>query len=136
MNRKSKAGQQAGFTLIEIMIVVVIIGVLASIAYPSYQQHVIKSRRAAVASCLLQHAQLMERQYTTALTYVGAGAPVCEASVARFYNVGFDGAVTARAYTIQAVPTGAQRDPKCGTLTLNAQGVRTKSGTASLAECW
>src|SRR5690606_33544431 len=87
--RRRAAARPAGFSLIELMIVVAIIAIIASVAYPSYRQHVIKSRRAAVTSCLLQHAQLMERHYTTNLTYVGAAAPVCEASVARFYGVGF-----------------------------------------------
>jgi len=128
--------RQMGFTLIEIMIVVVIIAVLASIAYPSYQRYVVKSRRAAVAACLQQHAQLMERYYTTNLTYVGAAAPNCEASLASFYNVGFDGALAARSYSIRAVPTARQRDSLCGTLGLNAQGVRSITGTGTLAECW
>lgn len=129
-------GRQEGFSLIEIMIVVAIIGILASIAYPGYQRYVVKSRRAAVEACLLQHAQLMERYYTTQLTYVGAAAPTCEANLASFYAVGFSGAVTARDYTIQAVPTSKQPDGSCGTLTLGAQGVRTKSGSGTLAECW
>ncbi|WP_275584482.1 type IV pilin protein [Stenotrophomonas sp. NLF4-10] len=136
MNRMQRKKGQAGFTLIEIMIVVVIIAVLASIAYPSYQRYVIKSRRAAVAACLQQHAQLMERHYTTNLTYVGAAAPACEANLANFYVVGFDGAVAARSYTIRAVPTSRQPDSSCGTLTLNAQGVRGKSGSGTVAECW
>ncbi|WP_442681947.1 type IV pilin protein [Stenotrophomonas sp. JC08] len=136
MYGRRMAGQQAGFSLIELMIVVVIIAVLASIAYPSYQRHVIKSRRAAVEACLQQHAQLMERHYTTNITYVGAAAPTCEANLANFYEVGFSGPVTARNYTIQAAPTSRQPDGACGTLTLNAQGVRTNSGSGTLAECW
>jgi type IV pilus assembly protein PilE len=128
--------RQVGFTLIEVMIVVVIIAILASIAYPSYQRYVVKSRRAAATACLQQHAQLMERYYTTNLTYVGAAAPACEANVARFYNVGFNGAVAARNYAVRAVPTGAQSDPVCGNLGLNAQGVRSITGTGTLAECW
>jgi len=135
-NQSHMSGRQAGFSLIELMIVVAIIAILASVAYPSYQQYVIKSRRAAVTSCLLQHAQLMERHYTTNLTYVGAAAPVCEASVTRFYGVGFSVAPAARTYTIRATPNGSQPDSRCGTLTLNAQGVRTKSGSGTLADCW
>lgn len=136
IDRMQRKSGQSGFTLIEIMIVVVIIAVLASIAYPSYQRYVIKSRRAAVAACLQQHAQLMERHYTTNLTYVGAAAPSCEANLAKFYVVGFDGAVAARSYTIRAVPTSSQPDSSCGTLTLNAQGVRAESGSGTTADCW
>lgn len=136
MHGRRMAGRQAGFSLIELMIVVAIIAIIASIAYPGYQRYVVKSRRAAVEACLLQHAQLMERHYTTQLTYVGAAAPTCEANLANFYAVGFDGAVTARNYTVQAVPSSSQPDGQCGTLTLDAQGVRTKSGSGTLAECW
>ncbi|AMJ58582.1 pilus assembly protein PilE [Stenotrophomonas sp. KCTC 12332] len=135
--RVSLARHIAGFTLIELMIVVVVIAILAAIAYPSYQQHVIKARRAAVAGCLQQGAQLMERYYTTNLTYVGAPAPSCEAALTNFYTVGFQGgAPTARAFILGAVPTAIQKDSKCGTLSINAQGVRTKSGSATVAECW
>ncbi|WP_313928259.1 type IV pilin protein [Pseudoxanthomonas sp.] len=127
---------ESGFTLIELMIVVAVIAILAAIAYPSYLEYVIKSRRTAAAACLQQHAQVMERYFTTNLTYVGAPGPVCDAAVPQFYNVGFSGAAAARAYVLQAVPTGSQNDPRCGTLTINAQGVRTKSGTGTLAACW
>lgn len=134
--KQSDGRRQRGFTLIELMIVVVIMAILASIAYPSYQRYVVKSRRAAATACLQQHAQLMERYYTTNLTYVGAAAPTCEANVARFYNVGFNGAVAARSYALRAAPTGSQSDALCGNLGLDAQGVRSISGTGTLAECW
>src|SRR5690606_41468479 len=53
-----------GFTLIEVMVVMVIIGILAAIALPSYQEHVRQTRRAEVAALLLENAQLLERHYT------------------------------------------------------------------------
>jgi type IV pilus assembly protein PilE len=130
-------GRAAGFTLVELMIVVAVIAILSAIVYPNYREYVVKARRTAVAGCLQQHAQTMERYYTTNLTYVGAPAPRCDADLAAFYQVGFQGGdPTARAYILQAVPTSSQKDPKCGTLTVNAQGVRTKSGTATVADCW
>jgi prepilin-type N-terminal cleavage/methylation domain-containing protein len=54
---------QKGFTLIELMIAVVVIAILAAIAYPSYQDSVRKSRRADAKSALMEHAQFMERTY-------------------------------------------------------------------------
>jgi type IV pilus assembly protein PilE len=133
---------QAGFTLIEIMIVVLIIGVLMAIAYPNYQNHIIKTRRAAVAGCLVEQSHFMERYYTTNLTYVGAALPNggCKQDLTNFYTVSIvTAATTARTYTVQAVPKNQQasRDTKCGTLTLNQLGTKTESGSASgYSECW
>ena len=64
------SGHALGFTLIEVMITVAIIAVLTAIAYPSYESHVTKTRRAAAAGCLLERAQFMERFYTTNLSYL------------------------------------------------------------------
>jgi len=122
-----------GFTLIEVMIVVVIIAILAAIAYPSYTNHVVKTRRAAAASCLMESAQLAERYYTTNLTYVGATASQCGDGLDAFYTISFDGAAAARSYTLQAVPKGVQasKDGKCGTLKLTSQGIKSVTGSSS-----
>lgn len=130
--------KQKGFTLIELMIVVSIIAVLAAIAYPSYQRYVVKSRRAAAAGCLQERAQNMERYYTTNLTYVGATLLQCDAALQPFYAVGFQTAPSAdspRYYVLQAVPQGAQQNDSCGTLTIDAKGVRGQSSGTQSA-CW
>lgn len=145
-----KIHQSLGFTLVEIMIVVAIIAILAAIAVPSYQAHIIKANRAAATACLLEQAQFMERFYTTNLRYhlttagvavvlpaSAAGGPSgCGLDLAARYAFSFNPAVTARAYTIQAVPTALQNDPECGTLTINNTGVKTESGTADVRYCW
>lgn len=138
MPRRGSGARAAGFSLIELMIVVGVIAILAAIAYPNYRQYVINSRRAAAAACLQEKAQLMERYYTTNLTYVGATPGGCDPEINGFYTFSLNGTTTARAYTLQAAPvTGQQDDPKCGTLTINAQGDRTEGGTATNAtECW
>jgi type IV pilus assembly protein PilE len=130
----------SGFTLLELMIAVAIVGILATIAYASYVNQVVNSRRAAAATCLQERAQFMERYFTTNLTYAGAPAPAQCPDIAAFYTIGFVGVPDARTYQIRAVPLGIQlaRDGECGTLALNAQGVRSASGTSSAnpEACW
>ncbi|MFC6842040.1 type IV pilin protein [Xanthomonas theicola] len=132
--------RQHGFTLIEIMIVVLIVGVLAAIAFASYESYVVKSRRAAAAVCLQQGAQLMERYYTTAkMSYVGATEPTCDPTLSQFYKIGFnDVPPTQNAFRLSAIPLGRQKvkDTKCGTLGLDQKGARTTSTGALETECW
>ncbi len=139
---RTRAGQgrSTGFTLIGLMVVVLVLGVLASIAYASYQNATIASRRKAGAACLLEAAQFMERYYTTNLAYTGAVLPAlaCQTDLAGSYTIALP-AVAATTYSLTATPGGYQatRDSaKCGTLGLNQSGAKTKSGSASLAECW
>lgn len=133
---------EAGFTLIELMIVVAIVAILAAVATASYTHFVTKSRRAAAATCLQERAQFMERYYTTNLSYEGAANPPaqCDGGLSpTHYVVSFSADPTPTEYTLLATPQGGQatRDGKCGTLSLDAQGTRGKSGSASTVnECW
>ena len=140
----SKAGvgharKVRGFTLLELMIVVAILAILSTIAFASYQNQVIKSRRSAATTCLQERAQFMERYYTTNLTYAGAPDPAsCGQDLDPFYTVAFNGTPGAKTYLIQATPTASQPDGKCATLGINAQGVRSASGSYSATpeQCW
>lgn len=133
-----------GMTLIEVMIVVVIIGILASIAYPSYQRYVITANRGAASACLLELSQFMERLYTQNMTYspdpaVAMPALACRNDVADRYTFSFS-TRTDRTYTLAATPIGSQNDTECGILTLNQTGQKgALNGAASLAvvrQCW
>ena len=117
------------------MVTVAIVGILASIAIPSYQDSVMKSRRADAKGALLGFANSMERNFTVNNTYVGAPAyPPTD-----YYDltVSTNPAVTASTYTLNATPKGAQFGDKCGTLTLTHTGVNGFTGTGvTAADCW
>jgi type IV pilus assembly protein PilE len=132
------ANKQYGFTLIELMIAVAIIGILTAIAYPSYQQYVLRANRADAQAIMLGDVQFMERYFTTNGTYVGADLPEQfspESGTAK-YSLTLSPAATATGFTIQAAPTGGYADPQCDTLTIDQTGAKTVSGTGALADCW
>ena len=131
-----RATRASGFSLIEVMVVIAIVGILASIALPAYNDHTRKTRRAAGTACVSAVAQAMERYYTTALTYVGAPAVAtmtarCDPDVLTFYTI-TTGGLAAKTFTVSAAPTGKQAGDECGTLTLNQAGVK----SPSTAGCW
>lgn len=137
-SRRARTRKKAirGFTLVELMVVVAIIGILASIALPAYTEHVVTARRAAGAACLAAAQQQMERFYTQNLAYNATGSPVsftCDNEAADHYTVTRT-AVAAKTYTLSATPQGAQRnqDTKCGTLTINQAGAKTPTTPG----CW
>jgi type IV pilus assembly protein PilE len=144
------ARRDQGFTLIELMIVVAIVGILAAIAYPSYQSHVLKTRRVAAAGCLMELSQWMERSYTTCLAYnvTGVGCATamssavlpnlsCRNDLGAAYTFEFSAAPTAAAYALRAVPGGPQaNDTGCANLTITHVGQKGVSGTTPVNACW
>ena len=135
--------RQRGFTLIELMITVAIVGILGAIAYPSYTEYVRRGHRADARMGLLQAQQWLERAATATGTYpttLPDGLKWANDATKR-YTIDFKDGNTDAAYTLIAEPKpgSAQANDKCGSFTLTNTGVRSAEGYASstsAAECW
>lgn len=141
--------QNAGFTLIELMIVVVIVAILAGIAYPSYTRYVIEARRADGQAALLQVAAQLEKfysqcgRYTTAITggrisdCDGLGATTALSTDQHYLlsvAAGPSGDI-ATSHAITATRQGPQtNDTECGNLTYNSRGEKGQTGAST--RCW
>jgi len=158
-----KVGHRAesGFTLVELMIVVVIIGVIAAVAIPAYKGSVMKSNRAMAKAALLDLAGRQEKYYSlynnyafdssnTTLTTLGqqlygAGSTATfpinvPGTGPTLYTIAAPTVTTANAagtipatFIFYAVPAGSQVGDQCGTFSINSAGQQSASGTGS---CW
>jgi type IV pilus assembly protein PilE len=159
MNRSYRYKKnQAGFTLIELMIVVVIVGILASVAIPSYTSYITDARRQGAVQEMLKIASSQEQHfmdnkaYASSLVDLGyvagtvgmdvSGAIVGATDASAVYNFTISSTTNStsgiiRAYTVSAIPKASQldRDTECATLTLTEAGAKTAAGVTS-NECW
>jgi type IV pilus assembly protein PilE len=134
-----RISRSRGFTLIEVMMAVVVVAILAAIAYPSYQEHVAKSRRAEGKSALLKAAQVQERFFTDKNRYatlaelapasgVTSGTTIYSGenpNVPSYYTITLTPATPTTTFTLTAEPNPTTfPDPKCGNFTLTNTGLR------------
>ncbi len=133
-----------GFTLIELMIVIAVVGILAAVAYPSYTDYVIRAKRGDAKAALLA-VQIAEEKYRANNTTYG---DMDDLGVLTFNDpdyVSDDGHytvtasnVTGTSYTLTATPKSPHSDAECGNLIITfASGTETKSASAGdKAACW
>jgi type IV pilus assembly protein PilE len=126
-----------GFSLIELMIAVVIVAILASVAFPSYQRHMLRGTRAEAQAQMMEIAGRQGQYLIDNRAYAGSAAALgitIPSSVASNYTIAInapDG--NPPTFTVTATPTGNQTKDSCGTLTLTHTGAKTASGTGT---CW
>jgi type IV pilus assembly protein PilE len=141
--------KESGVTMLELLIVVAIIAIISSYAYPSYMNHVAKTKRTAATSMLLQMADRQQqffmdnKTYAADLTDLGfsadpfvindGGVASTDEDLQSVYSISMSNVATTT-YTITADPLHGQkvRDANCGSLTLNQAGVRASGGD----DCW
>ncbi len=135
--------QPSGFSLIEMMIVVAIVGVISAIAYPSYTEHVKKARRGDARGAMMGLASALERYRANnpGRGYNGAKLPDIYPDKApidgpeKFYSLNLN--VLNMTYTIRATRYGPQGQDECGDFVLDESGTRSlENNKKSVSECW
>lgn len=141
-----------GFTLVELMVVLIILAILAAIAYPSYQESILKTKRAEGRAALMRTMQQQERYYSRQASYISFSVASADADAKSFrwysgdnaasslYEISAeacDGAEIRDCVKLTASP-GTQnvnrnyQDPVCGRLTLTSEGEK----SADAVQCW
>jgi type IV pilus assembly protein PilE len=143
--RSDRQYRQAGFSLVELLVVLVIMGVLSALALPGYTRYVQRGNRTEVMVALLEAQHFMERYYSVNGQYLSPANAV-PMLPQRLQGIPSQGTVryqlsvreaTANSYLLQAVPEGSMAGDVCGSLTINQTGLRgVLNSTHSVSECW
>jgi type IV pilus assembly protein PilE len=135
----------AGFSLVELLVVLVIMGVLSAVALPAYTRYVQRGHRTEAMAALLESQHFMERYYSANGQYLSPANAV-PLLPQRLQGIPSQGTVryqlsvreaTLNSYVLQAVPEGSMAGDVCGSLTINQTGLRgVLNSTRRVAECW
>lgn len=134
----------SGFTLVELMVALAIVGILVAVALPAYQESVLRAARADGKNALMQAASDQERFYSNAFTYSANAGPLSSPVQATVTSpdgnyivsvAACSGGTIGSCYVATATPQGDQAADTCGNLTITNTGIRTASG-GTLEECW
>ena len=140
-----KSQNQWGITLIELLVPLVIVGILASIAIPSYREYVSRGHRADAKAVLMEDVQFMERNFTLSNKYnqdsagTAISLPYTQSpkTGTALYTISAT-TLSATQFVLSATPVvgGAMAGDGCGALTYDQQGVKGVTGGLSVGECW
>ena len=130
-----------GFSLIELMVTIAVVGIIFAIGIPQYQNYLIKSYRAEAKSCLLELSQGLERRYAGATDYTGKVSLQCIDSLSKGDRYSITYTLDTHSYDLIATPIGIQlNDWACGGFSYNHRHKKgmfsNGSMTGTVADCW